>query len=216
MTSLRVSIKKRFCFYSRILVLTLGVCPLLIMAMLKEASRLRLLTFAAIQARTENFVYGELDASNKPPPIQIKHLNHERIAGSAAHKYCLFRLFPIIFSDIVQHLELFKIYLILRELLDMILAVPQRKSWIPFIETLSVNFQCMMLEMLPDKMIPKVHYVTEYARLIEENGPPINYWCMRYEAAHSYFKRIALQSYNFKNIPKTLARKQQLLRCLLL
>jgi hypothetical protein len=186
------------------------------MAMLKEASSLRLITFAAIHARTENFIYGEFDASNKPPPIQVKHLNNDRITGSAAQKFCLFCLFPIIFSDIVEHLQLFKIYLILRELLDMILALPQRKSWIPFMETLSINFQCMMLEMLPNKATPKVHYVTEYMRIIEENGPPIKYWCMRYEGAHSYFKRVAMQSYNFKNIPKTLAKRQQLRQCFLL
>jgi hypothetical protein len=196
--------------------LTSGVCPLIIMAMLKEASSSRLITYAAIQNRTENFSYGELDKSNKHPPIQIKHLNNDRITGTAAQKLCLFRLFPIIFSDIVNHLRLFKLYLILRELLDMVLALPQRKSWLPFIETLSINFQCMVLDLLPDKTIPKVHYVTEYTRIIEENGPPVKYWCMRYEGAHLYFKRIAIQSHNFKNIPKTLAQRQQLRQCFLL
>jgi hypothetical protein len=74
----------------------------------------------------------------------------------------------------------------------------------------------MMLEMLPNKVTPKVHYVTEYTRIIEENGPPIKYWCMRYEGAHLYFKRVAMQSYNFKNISKTLAKRQQLRQCFLL
>ncbi|CAF3937425.1 unnamed protein product [Rotaria sp. Silwood1] len=193
-----------------------GVCPLIIMAMLKEASRSRLITFGAIQTRTENFVYGELDGSNKPPSIQVKHLTNERITGTAAQKYCLFRLFPIIFSDIVEHLELFKIYLVLRELLDMILAVPQRKSWIPYMETLSINFQSMMIEMLPEKIITKIHFVTEYTRVIEENGPPVKYWCMRFEGAHLYFKKVAMQSYNFKNIPKTRAKRYQLRQCFLL
>ncbi|CAF4596363.1 unnamed protein product, partial [Rotaria magnacalcarata] len=110
------------------------------MAMLKEASSSRLITYAAIQTRTENFIYGALDTSNKPPPIQVKHLNNDRISGTASQKFCLFRLFPIIFSDIVDRRQLFKIYLILRELLDMVLALPQRKSWIPFMEMLAINF----------------------------------------------------------------------------
>ncbi|CAF1328031.1 unnamed protein product [Rotaria sordida] len=121
-----------------------GVCPLIIMAMLKEASGLRLITFNGIQNRTENFVYGEFDTSNKPPPILVKNLNNNHIVGSASQKYCLFRLFPIIFSDLVEKLQSFKIYLVLRELLDMILAFPRRKSWLPFMETLAINFQCMM------------------------------------------------------------------------
>ncbi|CAF1964375.1 unnamed protein product [Rotaria magnacalcarata] len=194
----------------------LGVCPLIIMAMLKEASSSKLITYNAIQSRTENFVYGNLDKSNKPPAIMVKHLNSDRIVGSAAQKYCLFRLFPIMFSDPVEHLESFKIYLILRELLDMVLALPQRKSWLPFMETLSINFQCLMLDLLPHKVIPKVHFITEYTRIIDENGPPVRYWCMRYEATHLYFKKIAMQSYNFKNIPKKLAQRQQLRQCFFL
>ena len=186
------------------------------MAMLKEASRSRLITFDAIQTRTKNFACGESNGSNKLPPIQVKHLTNERITGTAAQKYCIFRLFPIIFSDIMKYLELFKIYLISRELLDMMLAVPQRKSLIPYMETLSINFQSMMIEMLPEKIIPKVHFVTEYTRVIEENGSPMKYWCMRYEGAHLYFKKVAMQSYNFKNIPKTLAKRYQLRQCFLL
>ena len=98
----------------------------------------------------------------------------------------------------------------------MILAVPQRKSWIPYMETLSINSQSMMIEMLPEKIIPKVHFVTEYTRVIEENGPPVKYWCMKCEGGHFYFKKVALQSYNFKNIPKKLAKRYQLRQCFLL
>lgn len=192
------------------------MCPLLIMAMLKEASSSRLITFNAIEARTEKFSYGAFDRSDKPPPVLVKNLNNDRITGSAAQKYCLFRLFPIIFADLVEELSLFKIYLILRELLDMVLAYPLRKSWLPYMQTLGINFQSMMLEHLPDKVTPKVHFASEYSKIIEDYGPAIKYWCMRYEGAHFYFKRIALQGYNYKNIPKTLAQQQQLRQCLLL
>ncbi|CAF2034024.1 unnamed protein product [Rotaria magnacalcarata] len=193
-----------------------GTCPMLVMAMLKEAARIRLITFHGIETRTAQFIYGEFDKSNKPPPVLVKNLNNDRINGSASQKYCLFRLFPIIFSDLVEHLSSFKIYLVLRELLDMVLAYPLRKSWLPFMETLSINFQSMILEYLPDKATPKVHFASEYAKIVEQFGPPVRYWCMRYEGAHLYFKRIALRSGNFKNIPKTLAQRQQLRQCLLL
>ena len=36
---------------------------------------------------------------------------------------------------------------------------------------------------------------------------------MRYEAKHSYFKRLAKNAYNFKNIAKTLAKRHQHLMC---
>ena len=44
-------------------------------------------------------------------------------------------------------------------------------------------------------------------------GPMTRYWCMRYEAKHSYFKDIAQKTKCFKNIPKSLAERHQRLVC---
>ena len=44
-------------------------------------------------------------------------------------------------------------------------------------------------------------------------GPPSRYWCMRFEAKHSYFKSLAQRVNNFKNICKTLAYRHQYLTC---
>ncbi|CAF4198374.1 unnamed protein product, partial [Rotaria sordida] len=109
--------------------------------MLKEASNLKLITYAGIQERTESFSYGAFDSLNRPQPIQVKHFHNNCINGTAAQKYCLFRLFLIVFADIAARLKTFKIYLVLREMLDMVLALPVRKSWLPYIETLAINFQ---------------------------------------------------------------------------
>ena len=44
-------------------------------------------------------------------------------------------------------------------------------------------------------------------------GPPSRFWCMRFEAKNSYFKRIAQAVGNFKNIAKTVAIRHQRLNC---
>ena len=44
-------------------------------------------------------------------------------------------------------------------------------------------------------------------------GPLCNLWCMRYEAKHSYFKRLTQITRNFKNIAKTLAHHHQQYMC---
>ena len=44
-------------------------------------------------------------------------------------------------------------------------------------------------------------------------GPPSRFWCMRFEAKNSYFKRIAQAIGNFKNIAKTVAIRHQRLNC---
>ena len=47
-------------------------------------------------------------------------------------------------------------------------------------------------------------------------GPLPNYWTMRYEAKHRYFKYIAKVINNFKNVAKTLAHRHQRHLCYLL
>ena len=44
-------------------------------------------------------------------------------------------------------------------------------------------------------------------------GPLIRMWCMRYEAKHSYFKRMSQVMHNFKNISQSLAKHHQRLMC---
>ena len=44
-------------------------------------------------------------------------------------------------------------------------------------------------------------------------GPVTRYWCMRYEAKHSYFKDLARKIRCFKNISKSLAERYQRLVC---
>ena len=44
-------------------------------------------------------------------------------------------------------------------------------------------------------------------------GPPVRFWCMRFEGKHNYFKDLAHRIKCFKNIPKTMAIRHQNLMC---
>jgi hypothetical protein len=153
----------------------------------------------------ENFNYGYFDKSNRPPPIQVKHLQNDRIVATASQKLCMFKVFPIIFYDIVHHLPAYIVYKVLREILDLVLSYPFRKQWLPVVGDLCESFHLKMLTYFPSKMVPKVHFVREYQKIIHDYGPPIKNWCFRYEASHAYFKKIMMRTSNFKNVPKTLA-----------
>jgi hypothetical protein len=171
---------------------------------------------AQIQQRTEEFKYGTFDSRDRPPPILVKHLASDRLCGTAAQKLLLFHRFPIIFYDIVEQLSLFSLYRLLREIIDHVLSFPIRKSWLPHLNELCVEFQSSMAELLPNKMTPKIHFISEYAKVIEDYGPPTKYWCMRYEGKHAYFKQIAIRSNNYKNLSKTLSIRHQFRQCLFL
>ena len=44
-------------------------------------------------------------------------------------------------------------------------------------------------------------------------GPLVRHWCMRFEAKHSYFKKLSQKIGNYKNISLTLAKRHQLMTC---
>ncbi len=191
------------------------MCPLIIRVLLKEAIQQRLMTYAEIEQRTSCFVYGFYDSSNKPPPVKKQQLTRSNIAGSASQKLCLFRLFPIVFHDIIDDLTLFPLYTILREIMSYVYANPIRKSWLSYLDGLCKQFHCLMVELLPARVTPKVHFITEYPRSIEIHGLPILNSCIRFEAKHLYFKQISIRAFNFKNPLFTLSKRHQLRHCLL-
>ena len=164
----------------------------------------------------ENFDYGLLDKRDRPPPILSKHLTNDRLAGSAAQKLVLFRLFPLIFHDIISLFPSIRVYQLLREIVELVLAYPFRKSWLPHLRDLCTEFHRSILTCFRTKMTPKIHFCAEYAQIIEDYGPCTRYWCMRYESRHAYFKQVAFRANNYKNIALTLANRYQLRQCLLL
>lgn len=137
-------------------------------------------------------------------------MNSDRLTGSAAQKLVLFRLFPLIFSDIAPLLPSIRVYQLLREILELVLAYPFRRSWLPHLRDLCAEFQHAMLDCFPTRMSPKIHFTAEYAQIIEDYGPSTRYWCMRFESRHAYFKQVAIRSNNYKNVAQTLATRYQL------
>ena len=81
---------------------------------------------------------------------------------------------------------------------------------------INCTFSVINVHHLPDLIIPKVHFVTEYPRLIGANGPATRSSCMRFEGKHLYFKQLAIRSFNFKNPAFTLVKRHQLRQCLML
>ncbi|CAF4414605.1 unnamed protein product [Rotaria socialis] len=190
-----------------------GICPIVVMSLLKQASSRRLITYVRIQERMEIFKYGYFDTNNRPPPIQVKHLQNDRIVATASQKLCIFKLFPIIFHDIIHHLPSFIVYKVLREILDLVLSYPFRKQWLPVLGDLCESLHQKMLIHFPDKIVPKFHFAREYERITHDYGPPSKQWCFRYEACHAYFKKITMRTNNFKNTPKMLATRHCLKQC---
>jgi hypothetical protein len=68
-------------------------------------------------------------------------------------------------------------------------------------------------QLFSNAILPKQHYMIHFPKIITQFGPPIRYSCMRFEAKHRYFKRLATKQ-NFLNLSKSLASRYQNDECL--
>nr|XP_047139729.1 uncharacterized protein LOC105845782 isoform X3 [Hydra vulgaris] len=82
-----------------------------------------------------------------------------------------------------------------------------------YLQLLVESFVQTFVELYPGKLTPKLHFLLHYPRLIADYGPLRYLWCMRFEAKHQYFKKLAGAVRNFKNIAYILAKRHQLHQC---
>ncbi|KAJ8280847.1 hypothetical protein GJAV_G00059800 [Gymnothorax javanicus] len=161
-----------------------------------------------------SFRFGKNDCGNMPVPISAKLLRqNDNIPGSAAQKLCLFRLLPFRIGEYVPDgTEVWELYLLCRELVEICIAPVIRKNWLPYLQQLVIDHNYLFSQ-YSDSFPCKFHYICHYHRLISEFGPVRNMWCMRFEAKHQYFKRIADVLHNFRNVALSLAARHQFLQC---
>ncbi len=171
------------------------------------------LPIADINAESGSFCFGKNDLKNKPVLLPIS-LASANIVGSASEKLSLFRMLPFFIgyrvADINPH---WLLYLQLREIVDYILSPTFPVDKLSYLQSLIEEFIGTFISLFPGKMTPKFHFLLHYPTLVKKFGPLKYLWCMRFEAKHQYFKKLASVGRNFKNIAKTLAYRHQLKQC---
>ncbi|XP_040071113.1 uncharacterized protein LOC120843732 [Ixodes scapularis] len=165
--------------------------------------------------RVAEYPYGVHDRKSKPVALTKKVITPSgQLRGTASQKWCLYRLFPHIFGDLIQENdEHWEIYLLYRQIIDIVFANKIPRDCIFYLAVLISDFLTLFVEQYPEKhMKPKLHYLLHYPEYISQFGPPQRYWAIRLEAKHPYLKAVASKVKNFKNIAKTLSHRHQLLQ----
>uniref|UniRef100_A0A147BPB1 Uncharacterized protein n=1 Tax=Ixodes ricinus TaxID=34613 RepID=A0A147BPB1_IXORI len=191
-----------------------GAFPFVLKHVLRGLFQDRILSESDLE-KVVTFQYGRNDKTNRPAELSAASLNRKStMKGTASQKWCLFRLFPQIFaSSIPEGNEHWEVYLLLREVVDIVLADELPAQSLSYLEVKIQEFLRAFVACYPSvQLIPKLHYLIHYPRMISLFGPLKQVWCMRFEAKHQYFKNIAARVKNYKNICKTLAERHQLLQ----
>ena len=159
------------------------------------------------------------DKKNKPQYLSEfsapgKSLNPTQ---NAAQAWAFFRYAPLIFYNYVEHPYLssvWQMFLLFQEIVDIILAPAFTDSLLQYLEYITDSFLKSFADCYKNtgaNIIPKLHFLVHYPRMIKINGPPRNYWCMTFERANSVIKAPTKNSHNFTNPYLTMAFRKQYL-----
>ncbi|KAG1681703.1 hypothetical protein GQR58_011697 [Nymphon striatum] len=99
---------------------------------------------------------------------------------------------------------------LLERIIRLIFAPIINRDQIPYLQVLIEEYLERFKELYPQcSIIPKMHYMIHMPRTMLQLGPLVRSWCMRFEAKHHYFKRLAISIGNYTNLCFTLAKRHQ-------
>jgi len=159
------------------------------------------------------FPYKFKDAVNRPQSIPETFAAHGTVGGNASENWTLLRLLPVIVGHKVPAGDLvWQLLMDLKDIVELCFAPIISDHCIGYLAMKVADHKVTYRHLFPDKKFkPKHHFVEHYPDLIREYGPLGAMWTMRFEAKHSYFKRVVSESRCFKNLFVTLAQKHQLM-----
>ncbi|XP_026017031.1 uncharacterized protein LOC113018186 isoform X1 [Astatotilapia calliptera] len=81
----------------------------------------------------------------------------------------------------------------LKDIVDLVMSRVHTEESICYLDSIISEHRSRFLDVFPQhKLIPKHHFLEHYPQLIREFGPLAALWTMRFEAKHSFFKKVLL------------------------
>uniref|UniRef100_A0A7E4VBR1 SH3_10 domain-containing protein n=1 Tax=Panagrellus redivivus TaxID=6233 RepID=A0A7E4VBR1_PANRE len=138
--------------------------------------------------------------------------NGKTITQSASQMVTLLTFLPLIlrsFADELQHVPEWTEFLHFQRMLDIIFSHSLEKAHVTELRILTEQHLAFCVRRWK-QVLPKAHFLLHYPDAMLQMGPLRHYWCFSYESKHQTFKRYADTIFCYKNIPKSLAYKNQL------
>lgn len=194
-----------------------GVCPLEMKLILQNFIESHYFDLNTLNARIISYNYGFSDSSNKPCAYSQQSLgNADGSPGQkAAQMWTLMRHIGLLIGDLVpEGNDYWELLLTLCDCMDIIFSPALTTGDCVFMRQLISDHHELFQELFPDRHLkPKHHFMLHYPQAALKIGPLVNYWAMRFEAKHNFFRRLSHIVCNFKNITKTMAQRHQMYLC---
>ncbi|XP_057340567.1 uncharacterized protein LOC130677732 [Microplitis mediator] len=169
-------------------------------------------TVDRLNKRLKYFLFS--DADTVIPPISETHVAKGYIIISASEMLCLVRNFNFIVGDLVEYNDkIWKYYLVLLELTEILTAQTFTSESIEYLETLITEHNQMFQDLFDETLKPKYHILLHYPRIIRKFGPVILFSCFKYESKHREIKKVCNSISCRKQLPLSAANRCQLKAC---
>lgn len=181
---------------------------------------MQLFTIEQFNKRITHFDYGHFK-KDKPALILRNHLVDGVLRQSAAQIFTLAHMLPLLIADWMQyenpHLtEHINCYILLLQIMNVCFAYEIHEESIELLSRMIEIYITRFINLYPNTIVPKFHFLIHVPRYIKLFGPPRQQWCFRFEACHAYFKSLVPVVRNFKNMALTMSYRHQSRLCITL
>lgn len=190
-----------------------GVVPLEIALCLRLFIHNKYFTLEELNKCIKEFPYKWSDKTNAPQLVPVNFAQRKSVGGNAHENWALLRLLPLMVGSKIPEADpAWELLLVLRDIVELVVNQVHTEETIFFLDSKISEHKHRFLMVFPEqRLIPKHHFLEHYPELIRAYGPLVSLWTMRFEAKHSFFKRVVRHTRSFRNILLSLAMKHQLL-----
>lgn len=190
-----------------------GIVPLELGICLKTLILSHFFTLEELNNAIHKFPYRFSDKLNRPQRIPQTFRVSGSIGGNGHENWTLLRLLPLMIGHLVpEDCKVWGILMDLKDIVELLCSSTFSEESLCYLESKISDHRNILLEVFPTfKLKPKHHYLEHYPHHIRRFGPLVDFWTIRFEAKHSFFKRVVQDAKNFKNVPLTLSTQHQLL-----
>ena len=161
----------------------------------------------------QRFPYKGSDRVNRPQKLPEKVLVGQTIGGNGHENWTLLRLLPLFVADKVSEGDdVWCIILELKDIVELLASSEFTEESLCYLDAKIHGHRNLFQSVFPEVTLkPKHHFLEHYAWVIRCFGPLVEFWTFRFEAKHSFFKKVVRDVNNFKNILSTLSLRHQLM-----
>ncbi|XP_011859325.1 PREDICTED: uncharacterized protein LOC105556825 [Vollenhovia emeryi] len=160
------------------------------------------ITLQALNNRITSFNYGHLQ-KDKPSLIKTCHLK-TNLKQTAAQMLCLAHVLPFLINDNLFHEnrsednvinDRLLVHIRLLQITNICFAYEVTKNDATYLAKLIQVFLTQFDILYPNSMVPKFHFLIHIPRQLILFGPARQQFCMRFEAAHAWFKTRIIRNF---------------------